>query len=39
MTQHNLHFYQSLMAGMRSAIADHRFTGFAADFRRDYLQK
>lgn len=39
MTQHNLHFYQSLMAAMRSAIAEGRFAGFAADFRRDYLQK
>lgn len=39
MTQHNLHFYQSLMATMRSAIAEGRFAGFAADFRRDYLHK
>ncbi|RDV02971.1 tRNA guanosine(34) transglycosylase Tgt [Sphingorhabdus pulchriflava] len=39
MTQHNLHFYQSLMAGMRSAIAEGRFAAFAADFRRDYLKK
>jgi queuine tRNA-ribosyltransferase len=39
MTQHNLHFYQSLMAGMRSAISEGRFAGFAADFRRDYLKK
>lgn len=39
MTQHNLHFYQSLMAAMRTAIAEGRFAGFAADFRRDYLQK
>ncbi len=39
MTQHNLHFYQSLMAGMRSAIADSRFGSFAAEFRRDYLKK
>ena len=39
MTQHNLHFYQSLMAGMRSAIAEGRFATFAADFRRDYLKK
>jgi queuine tRNA-ribosyltransferase len=37
MTQHNLHFYQSLMAGMRSAISDECFARFAADFRRDYL--
>ncbi|MGL5838627.1 MAG: tRNA guanosine(34) transglycosylase Tgt [Sphingorhabdus sp.] len=39
MTQHNLHFYQSLMAGMRDAIAKKRFAAFAADFRGDYLQK
>ena len=39
MTQHNLHFYQSLMAGMRAAIAEARFAAFAADFRRDYLRK
>jgi queuine tRNA-ribosyltransferase len=39
MTQHNLHFYQSLMAGMRAAIAESRFAAFAVDFRRDYLKK
>jgi queuine tRNA-ribosyltransferase len=38
MTQHNLHFYQSLMAGMRSAIAEGRFAAFAKAFRSDYLQ-
>lgn len=38
MTQHNLHFYQSLMAGMRSAIAEGRFAAFAAEFRMDYLR-
>jgi queuine tRNA-ribosyltransferase len=37
MTQHNLHFYQGLMAGMRAAIAEGRFARFASDFRRDYL--
>ena len=37
MTQHNLHYYQMLMAGMRAAIAQGRFTAFAQDFRRDYL--
>jgi queuine tRNA-ribosyltransferase len=36
MTQHNLHFYQSLMAAMRAAIAGGRFASFAADFRADY---
>jgi len=37
LTEHNLAFYQQLMAGMRSAIAEDRFAGFAADFRRAYL--
>ena len=39
MTQHNLHYYQMLMAGMRSAIAAGTFAAFASDFRRDYLTK
>jgi queuine tRNA-ribosyltransferase len=39
MTQHNLHFYQGLMAGMRAAISEKRFAVFAADFRRDYLKE
>ena len=37
MTQHNLHFYQALMAAMRDAIGGGRFDAFAADFRRDYF--
>ncbi|MEQ1688894.1 MAG: tRNA guanosine(34) transglycosylase Tgt, partial [Sphingopyxis sp.] len=37
MTQHNVHFYQSLMAAMRSAIGEGRMAAFAADFRREYL--
>lgn len=37
LTEHNLTFYQSLMAAMRAAIAAGTFAGFAADFRRDYL--
>jgi queuine tRNA-ribosyltransferase len=37
MTQHNLHFYQSLMAEMRDAIAEGRFVGFTTGFRQDYL--
>jgi len=37
LTEHNLWFYQQLMAGMRAAIAEGRFAAFAADFRRDYL--
>ena len=39
MTQHNLSFYQQLMAEMRVAIGQGRFEAFAADFRRDYLGK
>ncbi len=37
LTEHNLTFYQQLMAAMRAAIAEGRFAAFAADFRRDYL--
>jgi queuine tRNA-ribosyltransferase len=37
MTEHNIFFYQQLMAGMRSAIAEGRFAAFASDFRRDYF--
>jgi queuine tRNA-ribosyltransferase len=37
MTEHNLAFYQQLMAAMRTAIAGGVFAGFAADFRRDYF--
>lgn len=37
MTEHNISFYQQLMAGMRSAIAEERFAAFASDFRRDYF--
>ncbi|MBA4043649.1 MAG: tRNA guanosine(34) transglycosylase Tgt [Erythrobacter sp.] len=37
-TEHNLSFYQSLMQGMRDAIADGDFAGFASTFRRDYLR-
>ena len=36
MTQHNIHFYQSLMQGIRDSIADGRFAAFAFDFRRNY---
>lgn len=39
LTEHNISFYQQLMAAMRSAIAEGRFAAFAADFRRDYLRK
>ena len=39
LTEHNLTFYQQLMAGMRSAIAEGRFAAFAARFRGDYLKR
>lgn len=38
MTQHNLHFYQALMAAMRSAISQQKFSEFASEFRRNYLK-
>jgi len=37
LTEHNIGFYQQLMQAMRDAIAQARFAGFAADFRRDYF--
>ncbi|MEQ1499054.1 MAG: tRNA guanosine(34) transglycosylase Tgt [Novosphingobium sp.] len=37
LTEHNLTFYQGLMAGMRKAIAEQRFASFARDFRARYL--
>ncbi len=39
LTEHNLTFYQSLMQGMREAIAAGSFAAFAAEFRRKYLNK
>jgi queuine tRNA-ribosyltransferase len=36
MTQHNLHFYQDLMQGMRDAIAAGRFALFQSDFDARY---
>ncbi len=39
LTEHNLTFYQSLMAGMRDAIAQGRFGVWASKFRSDYLQR
>jgi len=36
-TEHNLAFYQQLMAGTREAIREGRFAAFAAAFRSDYL--
>ena len=32
---HNLHYYQSLMAGLRSAIAEGRLDDMADGFARD----
>jgi len=36
MTQHNIHFYQSLMQSIRAAISAGGFAAFAARFRSDY---
>ena len=36
LTEHNLAFYQALMAEMREAIAERRLTAWAASFRQDY---
>ena len=36
MTEHNLCFYQALMADLRAAIAEGRISAFANAFRRDY---
>ena len=37
MTEHNIAFYQALMAGMRQAISEGRFSQFASGFRTRYL--
>jgi queuine tRNA-ribosyltransferase len=37
MTEHNIAYYQALMAGMRGAIAEGKFADFAAGFRTSYL--
>ena len=36
MTQHNIHFYQQLMAQIRDAISEGRFATFASAFRQRY---
>ena len=36
MTQHNISFYQALMAAIRESIAEGRFADFAWDFRARY---
>nr|WP_310523771.1 tRNA guanosine(34) transglycosylase Tgt [Polymorphobacter sp.] len=38
MTQHNIGFYQHLMASLRAAITEHRLTAFAASFLTRYKQ-
>jgi len=38
MTEHNLNFYQQLMAGLREAIGEQRLSAFAADFRERYCR-
>ena len=38
MTEHNLSFYQQLMAGMREAITASEMANFAARFRAEYHQ-
>jgi len=37
MTQHNLHFYQDLMAGLRAAISEGRLADYANGFRSKYF--
>jgi queuine tRNA-ribosyltransferase len=39
MTEHNLYFYQALMAALRAAIAEQRLASFARDFHRRYTAK
>jgi queuine tRNA-ribosyltransferase len=39
MTEHNLNFYQQLMAGLRAAILDGRLAAFAGDFRQRYRSR
>jgi len=39
MTEHNIGFYQHLMAGLRAAIADRRLAAFAAGFLRRYAAR
>jgi queuine tRNA-ribosyltransferase len=38
MTEHNLYFYQSLMAGLRKAIGEGALAVFAAGFRASYFR-
>ena len=36
MTEHNLYFYQQLMADLRSAISERRLSAFSRAFRATY---
>jgi queuine tRNA-ribosyltransferase len=36
MTEHNLFFYQALMAGLRKAVAEQRLDAFARHFNTRY---
>jgi queuine tRNA-ribosyltransferase len=38
MTEHNLYFYQALMADLRAAISEERLTAFANGFRQAYAE-
>jgi queuine tRNA-ribosyltransferase len=38
LTEHNLYFYQALMADLRSAIAERRLAAFASAFRDGYCR-
>lgn len=39
MTEHNIWFYQALMADLRAAIGEGRLTDFANEFRTNYYNK
>jgi queuine tRNA-ribosyltransferase len=39
MTEHNIWFYESLMADLRAAITSGALTQFANDFRALYVRK
>ena len=39
LTQHNIHFYQNLMRGIRDAIEKRKLKNFADEFIKNYSQK
>jgi len=39
MTEHNINFYQQLMAGLREAITEGRLAAFGSEFRRRYRRE